>query len=64
MVYVLYDLLLRAYYVYEHENDESLMGSDGKYTWNKIDELPEEYYGSCHNYTYDELIFDTEGWDG
>ena len=56
-VSVLYDRLLRGYYIYDSEEKESLEGSDGKMIWNHIKDLPEEFFGSNHSYTIDEVDF-------
>lgn len=56
-VVVLYDTIINQYYVWDSADDEYLDGSDGKMTWNSLNELPEEFYGREHSYTIDEVDF-------
>lgn len=56
-VVVLFDTLINQYHVWDSEEDESLFGSDDKMTWDTINDLPQEFYGSSHCYTIDELDF-------
>jgi hypothetical protein len=56
-VYVVYDKLLRAYYVYDSDSKEILAGSDDKVMYDNLNDLPEEFFGRVHSYTYEELDF-------
>jgi hypothetical protein len=56
-VYVVHDKLLRAYYVYDSDDKEILAGSDDKVMYDSLEDLPEEFFGRVHSYTYNELDF-------
>lgn len=57
MIYVLFDGLIKRYHVYNHEDREQLVGSDDKYTWLKLEDLPDEFYGNEHSFTKEELDY-------
>jgi len=56
-VNVIYDTLLHGYYVFDSDDKEILAGSDDKVIWDKLEDLPKEFFGRVHSYTYDELDF-------
>lgn len=56
-IVVLFDTIINQYYVWDSDEKEYLNGSDDKMTWNTLNELPEEFFGSDHSYTIDEVDF-------
>jgi len=48
------------YYVYDVEEKEVLEGCDGKFSWETLQDLPEEFFGSSHCYLLEECTLYTE----